>query len=290
MKNIRFVYFGGEPIGVPVLEELKASNMLPSLVVCNPDRPVGRKQVPTAPPVKKWAEKNDVAVWQPESFKDRELVMQKLQSYDLFVVVAYNKILPKWLIEMPKHSTLNVHPSLLPLLRGASPIRSAILNDMQDQVGVSIMQLDEKMDHGPILTQATMPIADQYWPIAGSKLDEALAHLGGATLADILPRWVAGEVTLTEQFHDAATHCPRLDRSMGELSIDPHNLPTGNDAYQALLKIRAFDGFPGTFFVHNKKRIKVLNASIDSNNTLSIEEVLPEGKNKQSFKQYLQSL
>ncbi len=290
MKNTRFVYFGGEPIGVPVLEELKGADTLPSLIVCNPDRPVGRKQVLTAPPVKVWAEKNNIEVWQPESFADREAITEKLKDYDLFVVVAYNKILPKWLIDLPEYTTLNVHPSLLPLLRGASPIRSAILNDMRDQVGVSIMQLDEKMDHGPILTQMTMDIHEANWPVRGTQLDEALAHLGGSLLADTLPKWIAGEITLTEQFHNAATYCPRLDRSMGELTIDPHNLPTGKEAYQALLKIRAFDGFPGTFFMHNKKRVKVLNASIDSNDTLSIDMVLPEGKNKQSFEQYLQSL
>ncbi len=287
--DVNFVYFAGEPLGVPVLKELKVAGLLPSLIVCNPDRPVGRKQVLTAPSVKVWAEENNIDVWQPESFKDQEEVTKKLKDFDLFVVVAYNKILPKWLIDLPKHSTLNVHPSLLPLLRGASPIRSAILGDMRDQIGVSIMQLDEKMDHGPILAQVTMSVHEDNWPVRGTELDEALAHFGGALLADTIPKWITGEVTLTEQFHDAATYCGRLERAMGELQIDPRNLPTGSDAYQTLLKIRAFDGFPGTFFIHNSKRVKVLDATLE-NDTLKILEVLPEGKNKQSFEHYLSSL
>lgn len=287
--NTPFVYFGGEPIGVPVLEELKANDLLPSLIVCNPDRPVGRKQLLTPPPVKVWAEENNIPTWQPENLKDKEAVTEKLAEYDLFVVVAFNMILPKWLIDMPKHSTLNVHPSMLPLLRGASPIRSAILQNMKDQIGVTVMELDEKMDHGPIIAQHAMPIADEHWPMKGSELDTALAHLGGALLADTIPKWVAGELLRTEQFHAAATYCPRLDRSMGELTIDPHQLPEGEEAEAALLKIRAFDGFPGTFFIHEGKRIKITDAEIVEN-TLVVKEVVPEGKSKQPFTHYLQSL
>lgn len=288
-QDIQFAYFGGEPLGVPVLEELKAADLLPGLIICNPDRPVGRKQVLTPPPVKVWAEKNGIQVWQPESLKDQEAVTEKLAAFDLFVVVAYNKILPKWLLDIPKHNTINLHPSILPLLRGASPIRSAILADMRDQIGATVMELDEKMDHGPILAQMTMPIREENWPVRGNALDDALAHMGGALLADTIPKWVAGEITRTEQFHAAATYCPRLDRSMGELDLDPANLPSGAEAYQALLKIRAFDGFPGTFFIHNDKRVKVLDASI-VDNQLVLHEVLAEGKQKQPFTIYLQSL
>lgn len=287
--NTSFAYFGGEPIGVPVLEELKASDIMPSLIVCNPDRPVGRKQILTPPPVKVWAAENNVPVWQPELLKDQEVVTAKLKDFDLFVVVAYNKILPQWLIDLPKHSTLNVHPSLLPLLRGASPIRTAILEDMRDQVGVSIMQLDAKMDHGPIVRQEALTIAPENWPIKGSELDTALAHFGGALLADTLPRWVAGECTLTEQFHDAATYCPRLDRSMGALALNPKQLPTGTDAYAALLKTAAFDGFPGTFFVYAGKRVKILDAEIIQD-TYTPLRVTPEGRGPMSFTDYLQSL
>lgn len=287
--TFRFVYFAGEPLGVPVAEQLEKAGLLPSLVVCNPDRPSGRKQLLTPPPIKVWAESREIPVWQPESLKERSMVEENLAGYDLFVVVAYNNLLPQWLIELPKHQTINLHPSLLPLYRGASPIRSAILDDRKDAVGVSVMLLDEKMDHGPLLAQETMEFADDSWPVPGQQFDKALAALGGELLAETVPAWVAGEIAPQEQDHQQATYCSKLDRSMGELTIDPFHLPTGDEAYQALLKIRAFDGFPGTYFIHNDKRVKVLSAHLH-NNHLVIDEVVPEGKRQQSFTDYLQSL
>ncbi len=121
-KRVRIAYFGGEPLGVPVLEELNTCAMSPELIVCNPDRPSGRGKKINTPPVKDWATYHQISVWQPEDFTDRVATEERLKEYDLFIVVAYNKILPAWLINLPKHKTLNVHPSLLPKLRGASPI------------------------------------------------------------------------------------------------------------------------------------------------------------------------
>lgn len=287
MKKYTIAYFGGEPIGVPVLNELKKVGIVPSLIVCNPDRPVGRKHVLTAPPVKQWATAHDIEVFQPETLKDKDTLTPLTNTkFDLFVVVAYNKIIPKWLLELPEHGTLNVHPSLLPLLRGASPIRTTILNDMRDQCGVTIMQLDEKMDHGPILAQEILPITEESWPLHGTTLDAKLAHLGGTLLAETIPKWLTHEIIPSEQFHAVATYCGRIDRSDGELSIDPYNLPVGNEARQALLKIRAYDGYPGTFFMHKGKRVKILEAHIKKG-ALSITRVLPEGKKEMTFEHYV---
>lgn len=290
MNNPSFVYFGGEPIGAPVLSQLEKAGLVPSLIVCSPDRPVGRKQLLTPPPVKVWATERSIPVWQPESLKDEAVVTEKLKGYDLFVVVAYNKILPKWLIELPEYQTINLHPSLLPLLRGASPIRSAILHDMKDQCGVSIMLLDEKMDHGPLVAQEAMTFAEGAWPVPGQQLDHALAALGGEVLATTIPLWIAGEITPIEQFHSRATYCRKIDRADGELQLDPHNLPTGHEAYAILLKIRAYDGFPETFFTYNGTRIKIHDASLADNGRLEIGEVTPAGKKRQSFTSFLGTL
>ena len=290
MENIKIAYFGGEPLGVPVLAELCKAGIVPSLILCNPDRPVGRKRELTAPPVKQWALENNIDVLQPEDVKSKEFKeYMTTQDFDLFVVVAYNKILPKWLVDLPKYGTINVHPSLLPLLRGASPIRTSILQDMRTQCGVTIMQMDEKMDHGPILAQETISIPKESWPIHGAERDEKLSKLGGELLAQTIPQWIAGDVTPQEQCHEKATYCGRLDRAMGELIIDPQNLPSGEEAYQTLLKIRAFDGFPGTYFIHKGKRVKILNAHLDQN-TLRITRIIPEGKKEMDFETYLQIL
>lgn len=289
-KTFNIAYFGGEPIGLPVLQKLEKAGIIPSLILCNPDRPAGRKRVMTAPLVKQWALENDIDVLQPEEIKSDEF-KEKITAtqWNLFIVVAYNKIMPKWLVDLPTHGTINVHPSLLPLLRGASPIRTSILEDVKDQCGVTIMQMDEKMDHGPILAQQALEIPADQWPILGNKLDTQLAQLGGQLLAQTVPQVLSGKITPIEQFHEKATYCGRLDRSMGELTLDPHNLPTADKAYQALLKIRAFDGFPGTFFVYKGKRIKILDAQIDNRGSLRIGKIIPEGKHEMDFDTYFNS-
>ncbi|MEZ4200431.1 MAG: methionyl-tRNA formyltransferase [Candidatus Paceibacterota bacterium] len=288
---MRFVYFGGEPIGVPVLEELKACRLIPDLVVTSPDRPTGRKQVLTPPPVKVWAEAHDIPVFQlggiPKEATDLGPLTET--AWDLFVVVAYNHILPQWLIDLPKHQTINLHPSLLPHYRGPSPIRTAILEDNRNSIGVSVMVLDSKMDHGPLLAQQAQPIADEYWPLDGTELDEALARTGGALLAHTIPAWVAGEITPIEQDHSKATYTKKFTRVDGELTIDPMALPRGEAARQALHTIHAFSGYPETFFIYNGKRIKILEADIVED-ALNIKTVLPEGKTAMTFETWLKTL
>lgn len=291
-QTFKFAYFGGEPIGVPVLEELKATGLLPSLIVCNPDRPAGRKQVLTPPPVKLWAEAHGIEVFQPEHIpKHKQLdkggvgPLHRLtgETWDVFVVVAYNHILPAWFLELPKHGAVNVHPSLLPKLRGASPIRSTILEDMRTECGVSVMLLDKEMDHGPIIAQESLIISEEAWPMPGPELDQALGHLGGAVLADVLPRYVRGEIKTIEQDHSAATYCGRITKDMAELIIDPHNLPSDQEAYQAFLKIQAYAGWPVTFFKHEGKRYKITSAHLGESGSLIIEKVIPEGKAETDF-------
>lgn len=288
---LRFAYFGGEPLGVPVLEILKAHNLLPALIVASPDRPAGRKLVMTPPPVKVWAEANHIPVFQPESLKDRALLSPLTETpFDLFVVVAYNKILPEWLIETPTFKTLNVHPSLLPLYRGASPIRTAILENNQAAVGVSVMLMDKAMDSGPILAQEAFDFSDVEWPTDGLLLDALLAQQGGELLAKTIPQWVGGEIAPTPQDHKAATYCSKISRADGELNLNPKALPTGEAALAALLKIRALAGWPGTFFLHEGKRIKINDAELAPSGALTLGTVTPEGKKPLLFTQFLATL
>lgn len=290
MSNLRFAYFGGEPLGVPVLEELAAAGLTPSLVVCNPDRPAGRGQLLTPPPVKRFAEEHNIPIYQPTTYKDdsvREYLSE--QDWDVFVVVAYNFILPQWFLDIPKHGVINVHPSLLPKLRGASPIRTAIKDDLREDIGVTVMLMDEEMDHGPILDQMAMPIADENWPVPGPELDVALARMGGALLADVLPAWVAGELAPQEQEHEAATYCTRFQKGDNELALDPHALPTGKAAWPIWLTINAFAGIGDTYFIHNGKRVKIKAAAFKGG-SLELLRVTPEGKAEMDFAAYLRNL
>ena len=287
ISNLKIAYFGGEPIGVPVLKELMACGIKPQLVICNPDRPSGRGQKLTPPPLKVFAEENDIEVFQPESVKDKTGVGPLTEKgWDLFVVVAYNHLMPSWLIELPKYKTINVHPSMLPLRRGPNPIRSAIIEDDRASIGVSIMLMDEEMDHGPLLTQNPLPIADEHWPIDGRELDQALANLGGALLADTIPRLVDGEITPAEQNHEQATYTQKMNKADGEIDINPFDLPVGEEARNIYKKIQGYTGFPGTFFFHNDSRIKINEAKL-INNQLRLVRITPEGKNACSFDQWL---
>lgn len=290
-NKLNIAFFGGEPLSVPVLEELKAAGIIPSLIICNPDRPSGRGMNLAKPPVKDWAEAEHIDVFQPTSYKNKEdLARLTTTDWDLFVVVAYNFILPKWLLDIPKHGVINVHPSMLPSLRGASPIRTAIMEDRRDDIGVTIMLMDEKMDHGPILDQMIMFIEDEEWPMSGPVLDEALAAMGGSLLAEVIPAWVAGDIEPQEQEHEAATYTKRLTKEQSELVINPKKLPTGTEAQEAILKVNAFAGIGDTFFMHEGKRVKIKTAALTDGGLLKILSVIPEGKKEMSFENYLQSL
>jgi methionyl-tRNA formyltransferase len=286
-KKPKIAFFGGEPLGLPALQSLVRAGLTPELVLCNPDRPSGRGLELQAPRIKTWSLENNIEVFQPESFKDKTALARITDTdWDIFVVVAYNFMLPKWFLELPKHGTVNVHPSLLPKLRGMSPIRTAILENRPEEVGVSIMLMDEEMDHGPILAQA--PLTLNEWPLGGILLDDMLAQIGGELLALTIPKWVAGEITPKEQMHEEATYTKRFDKTNSEIIIDPNNLPTGDEALKILSKIRAYSGIGDTFFVDKGKRVKVKGATLE-NGTLIITRVIPEGKKEMDFSSYLSS-
>jgi len=280
INKCRFAFFGGEPLAVTVLEELMVGGWQPSLVVANPDRPAGRGQKLTPPPVKVWARARQIPVWQPTTLTPDAPALAG--PWDVFIVAAFNKILPTWLLELPTHQTINVHPSLLPKLRGASPIRSAILRDEPEHLGVSIIVLDEKIDHGPILTSQKLEIDPKKWPLAGPELDTGLAHLGGAVLTDLLPRYLAGAVTPTSQAHEKATYCGRLEKAQAKLTLNPYQLPVGEPARVAFRTIQAFAGLGNAWFTHNGERYKITKAGLDGER-LVIETVVPAGQKATPF-------
>ncbi len=286
VEQPRFVFFGTPDIAVYVLDELEQAGFVPELVVTNPDRPIGRKQILTAPPVRTWADTRGIVALQAESLRDDTLLTPlKIIEPDLFIVAAYGKLIPAQVLAIPKFGTLNVHPSLLPKLRGASPIRSAILGDVRE-TGVSVMLLDTELDHGPIVAQEQTTIDPLEWPLRGRELDKLMARQGGALLAKVLPDYLAGTITPTEQEHAAATFCTKITKDTSELRINPKSLPFGKEAYDALLKIRAFDGWPETYFMHEEKRIKIKDAELAITGQLRITRIVPEGKSEMDFSAY----
>jgi len=288
MQKPKFAFFGTPDIAVTALEEMATFGHLPSLVVCNPDAPVGRKQVITPPPVKVWAQAHDLPVFQPHSLKDHSVLTPLTSTqFDFFVVLAYGKIMPQWLIDLPAYGTINAHPSLLPKFRGASPIRSTLLHDLS-ACGVTIMQMDAKLDHGPILLQEAHPLST---PIPGQELDFILAKKCGQLLSTVIQQLTAGYIQPKPQDDTQATFCTKITKDMAELVLDPHHLPIGEEALSMYRKICAFDGWPGAFFFHGGKRIKITDAAYDpATKNLTITRIIPEGKKEVDFTTFLQSL
>ncbi len=291
-NGIKIAFFGTPEFAVDVLEELKSRcptpTLLPSLIITAPDRPVGRKLVMTPPPMKIWADENNIPTLQPEKLDEDFLSELKKsssnflsQDWDLFIVAAYGKIIPPAILSLPKYGTLNIHPSLLPKYRGATPIHSAILAG-EKETGVSLILMDEKMDHGAIVAQEKITLWENSiseMPTK-SRLEKALAQLGGKLLGNTIPKWVSGEIKVVEQNHSEATFCKKL-------KSDDALIDLGDDAKENFLKIQAFDKWPKAHFFQNpiknktsngasRKRIIIKKARLE-NDELIIERILPEG-------------
>jgi methionyl-tRNA formyltransferase len=277
---IPFVFFGTSRFSVILLEEMRHAGIVPDLIVTAPDRPVGRKQIITPPPVKEWAVENDISTFQPETLKDESLI-EELGNYALFIVASYGKIIPERILDIPKLGTLNVHPSLLPKYRGASPIQNQILNN-EEHVGTTIMLMDKEMDHGPIIVQKEISFPETEFPAPYNKIEEKLAKESAALLAQVLPRWIEKNISPVEQNHAEATYTKIINKEDGEISLS-------DDARKNYLKYLAYSEWPKTYFFFKKEGKKmraVITETSWENNTFTISKVIPEGKNEMSYAEF----
>ena len=281
-KAPQFAFFGTPQLAAVFLDDLESAGLVPALVISSPDAPQGRGMMLTPPPVKAWARARDIPVLQPEAFD--EYTIESIRSYgcEFGIVIYYGKILPKAILDIFPRGILNVHFSLLPKWRGTAPVRSAILNDDRE-TGISIILLDEKMDHGPIIMQKKIAVAD--WPPRASALEELSTHESARLLIEILPRYLAGEITPQEQDHTVTTVCPKLTKEDGR--IDLHA-----DGYANLLKIRGLDTSIGTYALFERNgtavRVKILDAHLEGSN-LVLDRVVPEGKKEMAYQEFARS-
>ncbi|MBX4210914.1 methionyl-tRNA formyltransferase [Candidatus Parcubacteria bacterium] len=272
---ISFVFFGTSEFAVYVLDELKNKGFVPSLVVTRPDKPQGRKLLLHPSPVKIWAKKNNVSIHEPLELDSEFTDKLQATSYKLFIVASYGKIIPDEILNIPSLKTLNVHPSLLPKLRGASPLQTAILKE--EKTGVSVIRLDSEMDHGPIIAQKEITISP--WPPRVDALEETLGREGGKLLADAIPDWEKGKLKEMPQDDTQATYTKKISKDDGRLDLN-------DDPFINYKKIQAYYGWPGAyFFIENKgKKMRVIvKDAVFSNATLEITRVIPEGKNEMSY-------
>jgi methionyl-tRNA formyltransferase len=213
---MRAVFFGSPAFAVPSLRAVAANTTLVG-VVSQPDRPAGRGQAPAPPAVKVAATALGVPVLQPEKIRTPE-TLAALAAFDadIFVVVAYGRILPQPLLDLPRRGPYNVHASLLPKLRGAAPIQWALIRG-DHEAGVSIMRMEAGLDTGPVAAMRALPIADD--DTAGT-LSEKLAEIGARLLVETLPAIAEGRVALTPQDDAGATLAPLLTKADGHLTFD----------------------------------------------------------------------
>lgn len=284
--NPRFAFFGTGPLAESVLAALYKAGYAPALIVTKPDSPQGRHMQLTAPAIKVWAEMKQIPVYQPESLKDLPADSPLFsESYDLFIVASYGKIIPERILQHPKHGVLNVHPSLLPLYRGPSPIESVLLEGPLT-TGVSIMKLDDEMDHGPILAQSAFIIDPE---ATSGTLEVECGQLGGEMLVQVLPHYLDGTLVPQEQDHERATFCRKITKELGEITL-------ATNGAEVQRKFRALTPWPSVYFFieHKGKMIRVkvtgVNLSLSGSDSLVasdvITKVIPEGKHEISFEDF----
>jgi methionyl-tRNA formyltransferase len=279
MNKFKFAFFGTPEVASQTLEILVNNGYLPSIIITSPDARSGRGMSMNQSPVSIWALNHNIPCIKPEKINDEILNEIRKQEINLSIVVAYGKILSGALIKTPQLGTINIHYSLLPKYRGASPLESALLNG-DEVTGVSIQQMTFKLDSGPIIAEREIPI-----DIEDTKEDlrTKLINLGSNLLCEILPDIIEEKISPKNQDESEATYCTKISKEDGQINLNADSKINYN-------KYRAFYGWPGTFFFtlkHKKQiRVKIKQATFE-NGLFVIQRVTPEGKKAISYEDFL---
>ena len=244
---MRLVFCGTPQFAVPTLNALLQGGHCVDLVLSQPDRASGRGMEVQISPVKRYAEQHGLALAQPEKIRNNPELQERLRalSPDAIVIVAYGRLIPPWMLTLPKHGNLNVHASLLPKYRGAAPIQWAVANG-ETETGVTTMRIDEGLDTGDILLQERVAISPQQTSV---ELSPVLAELGAELMVRTLAGLEQGTLAPTPQDHSRATLAPILQREDGRVDWSW-------TAQQIFDRWRGFQPWPGAFTsFHGKKLI-----------------------------------
>ncbi len=249
---MKIVFFGTPEFAVNTLKSLYVDKDIEIItVVTQPDKKVGRKGQLTPPPIKTAAEKLKLKTLQPINQKELYESLKNIVC-DFFVVIAYGMVLKKNILEIPKYGSINIHASLLPKYRGASPIHEALLHG-DKETGISIMRMDVKLDHGPVylLRKTEILEADDI-----DSLSERLSNLSANICPLILKDIKSGFLSPIKQDHKSATYCNKINKNDGEINWE-------KSAYEINNQIRAYKNWPTAFTKINGKTIKITEAEYD---------------------------
>lgn len=242
----QIVFMGTPDFSVPTLQALIDQHEVIGIVT-QPDRPAGRGGKIRQSPIKALALQHTIPVFQPKRLRKAEAIAELKQwQPDVYVVAAFGQILPQEVLDIPPHGSINVHASLLPRWRGAAPIHAAIRAG-DAEAGVTIMKMDAGLDTGPMLSKRALPIDSDE---TGQSLHDKLAQLGADLLIEMLPSYLAGEITPQPQPDEGVTYAPQIKKEEGEIdwSLDA-------DAIERL--VRAFTPWPGTYTSFRGKQLKI---------------------------------
>lgn len=257
---MKLVFFGSPQFSVPFLNMLTTNSAFSVVgVVTQPDKPVGRSGKREPSPIAKAASAYDMPILKPASLKNKDVLdeLARLKA-DVYVVVAYGNIIPNEILNLPPLGVVNVHPSLLPKYRGATPMQSAILNG-DKKTGITIIKMDNKMDHGPILSrlEIVIPEAMDY-----PELEMEVIYKGPKLLVDSLIAYERGLLKPEDQKHDEATYVKLFDRNTGEVDWK-------KDAVEIERMMRAYKPWPGIWTRWNGKNLKILRARVGKSHPLT---------------------
>jgi methionyl-tRNA formyltransferase len=297
----KIIFMGTPDFSVPVLKRILADGYEVIAVVTQPDRPVGRKKILTAPPVKVEALKHDIPVFQPEKIRRQEELAPILDlGADLIVTAAFGQILPKELLDAPRYGCINVHASLLPELRGGAPIHYSLIQGKKE-TGITIMYMAEKLDAGDILTSVSIPIEER--DTVGT-LHEKLSDAGANLLSETIPKLLNGEISAIPQNEAEATFAPNIKREQEKIDWSK----TGEEIYN---QIRGLNPWPVAYTELEGLVIKVwwgekytseikaepgtiisladdgIIIQTGNQTAIKITELQPSGKKKMSGEQFL---
>jgi methionyl-tRNA formyltransferase len=298
---MNLVFCGTPQFAVPTLDKLVEAGHSIQLVLTQPDRPKGRGLELVASPVKQTSLHHNVPVYQPEKIKTNEELQARLREIapDAIIVVGYGRIIPKWMLDLPRHGNINLHASLLPKYRGAAPIQWAIASG-ENVTGVTTMRIDEGLDTGDILLQQDLPINDDD---TSETLAPRLAAIGADLMIETLQRLQAGAIAPQQQSHAESSLAPILTKE--DARIDFHR--TAQEIYN---RLRGFQPWPGAFTTFRGKMLGVTgvrSVAADSyldegqllmrgsqlfvgcgqSTVLELLEVQPEGKKRMAARDYV---
>ncbi|MEI6529204.1 MAG: methionyl-tRNA formyltransferase [Candidatus Falkowbacteria bacterium] len=269
-NKLRIIFMGTPEFSLPGLQKLITEETFEIVgVFTQPDKPVGRNQTLSFPAVKKLALENNLSVFQPNKIKDEIETIRNLKP-DLIVVIAYGKIIPQSILDIPTYGCINVHASLLPKYRGAACLNAPILNG-DTETGVTIMRMEAGLDTGPILRQAKMKL------IGNESLEivhDELSNLGAELLVATLLEFIAGKISAITQDDSAASYIKTLNKEDGKINWS-------KPAVEIERMVRAYNPWPGTYAMLEDKIIKIIaveNQILELNNHKKGEAFQNDGK------------